>query len=173
VELVVRLVPGGIGSTYLHNLRAGDSVTFTGPFGEFRLSEDPATELVCVAGGCGLAPVKSILWTACARWPARPLWLFFGCRARRDLLYFDEFKALAARHPALQVVYALSDPLAPGETWDGDLGFIHLAVDKHLPAAPGAKRQAFLCGPEPMIVAVTKVLESKGLRAADIFYDKF
>jgi len=87
----------------------------------------------------------------------------------RDLL--DEFKALAARHPALRVVYALSDPLAPGETWDGDVGFIHLAVDKHL--APGPRRQAFLCGPEPMIVAVTKVLESKGLRAADIFYDKF
>ena len=51
VELNVRLVPGGIASTYIHNLKVGDPVTFTGPFGEWRLSEDPESELICVGGG--------------------------------------------------------------------------------------------------------------------------
>jgi len=171
VELVVRLVPGGIGSTYLHRLSPGDPAAFTGPYGEFRLDEDPATEVVCVAGGCGMAPVRSILLSLYHRWPERPAWLFFGCRTLRDVFYLDEFRALAAKHPAFHVVYALSDPLAPGETWDGERGFVHLAVDKHL--APGVKRQAFLCGPEPMIEAVTRVLLDKGLRPADVFYDKF
>ncbi len=171
VELGVRLVPGGIASTYLHNLRVDDSVTFTGPFGEFRLSEDPETEIICVAGGCGMAPVKNIIYSIYDRWQERSCWLFFGCRTTDDVFYLDEFRALAARHPSFHVVYALSDPLEPGQTWDGERGFIHLSVDKCLEL--GVKRQAFLCGPPPMIEAVTRVLKNKGLEAEDIFYDEF
>jgi len=69
------------------------------------------------------------------------------------------------------VIYALSDQLGPGETWDGETGFIHLAVDKYLQGT--VKRQAFLCGPPPMIDAVMGVLKEKGVRERDIFYDKF
>lgn len=171
VELVVRLVPGGIASTYLHNLKAGDPVVFTGPYGEFRLKQDPAVEIICVAGGCGMAPVKNIIYSIYEQWPDRSCWLFFGCRTTADVFYLDEFKALAEKHPNFHVVYALSDPLQPGEEWDGATGFIHLSVDKHLD--PGVARQAFLCGPPPMIEAVTRVLEDKGLQPEDIFYDKF
>ncbi|GAI47830.1 unnamed protein product [marine sediment metagenome] len=71
VELVVKLVPGGIGSTYLHNLNAGDTVSFTGPYGEFSLSEDPTVEIVCVGGGCGIAPIKNIVYTLYEQWPER------------------------------------------------------------------------------------------------------
>ncbi|MBL7153658.1 MAG: 2Fe-2S iron-sulfur cluster binding domain-containing protein, partial [Phycisphaerae bacterium] len=60
VRLVVRLVPGGIGSTYLHNVKPGDTVNFTGPYGEFWLNEDPSVEIVCVGGGCGMAPMANI-----------------------------------------------------------------------------------------------------------------
>ncbi|MDD5672947.1 MAG: hypothetical protein PHC61_02180 [Chitinivibrionales bacterium] len=75
------------------------------------------------------------------------------------------------KHPNLKVVYALSDPLPNGETWSGETGFIHLAIDKKL--EKNIKRQAFLCGPPPMINAVTVVLIEKGLKSEDIFYDKF
>ena len=171
VELVVRLIPGGIGSTYLHNMQVGDQVTFTGPFGEFWLSDDPEVEIICVAGGCGMAPVRNIIYSVYDRWPERSCWLFFGCRTTKDIFYLDDFQELAKKHPALKVVYALSDPLGPGEVWEGDAGFIHLSVDKHL--EPGVRRQAFMCGPPPMIEAATRVLEAKGLPPADIFYDKF
>ncbi|MFH0965152.1 MAG: 2Fe-2S iron-sulfur cluster binding domain-containing protein [Planctomycetota bacterium] len=171
VDLVVRLVPGGVASTYLHQLNVGDPVTFTGPFGEFRLNEDPAVEVVCVAGGCGMAPVRSILYSIYERWPERRAWLFFGCRTTKDVFYLDDFRRLAEKHPSLHVVYALSDPLGPEERWTGETGFIHLAVEKYLD--PGKKRQAFLCGPPPMIEAVTAVLREKGLAPEDIFYDKF
>lgn len=171
VELIVRLVPGGIGSTYLHNLQAGDPVTFTGSYGEFYLDEDPEVELVCVGGGCGMAPMKNIIHTVYERWPDRVCWLFFGCRTTADVFYLKEFEELAAKHQNLHVGYALSDPLGPGETWDGETGFIHLSVDKHLDS--NVKRQAFLCGPPPMIEAVMSVLEEKGLSPEDIFYDKF
>jgi len=171
VELIVRLVPGGIGSTYLHNLKPGDAVTFTGPYGEFRLNEDPATEIICVAGGCGMAPVKNIIHSLYHRWPHRTCSLFFGCRTTADIFYLDEFNELAKAHPNFHVVYALSGPLTPGEQWDGEKGFVHLSVDKHLTG--GASRQAFLCGPPPMIEAVTRVLHRKGVKPQDVFYDKF
>ncbi len=171
IELNVRIVPGGIASTYLHGLEVGDPVIFTGPYGEFRLKEDPAVEIICVAGGCGMAPVKNIIYSIYDRWPDRTCWLFFGCRTTADVFYLDEYKALAEKHPNFHVVYALSDPLEPGEEWDGEAGFIHLSADKFLES--GVPRQAFLCGPPPMIEAVTRVLEEKGIKPADIFYDKF
>ena len=75
---MVRLIPGGIGSTYIHNLNVDDPVVFTGPYGEFRLNEDPSVEIVCVGGGAGMAPMKNIIYTIYDRWPDRSCWLFFG-----------------------------------------------------------------------------------------------
>lgn len=171
VQLVVRLVPGGIGSTYLHNVKPGDSVNFTGPYGEFWLNEDPSVEIVCAGGGCGIAPIRNIIYTLYDRWPDRVCWLFFGCRTTRDVFYLEQLEELAKKHPNFHVVFALSDQLDEDEKWDGETGFIHLSVNKYL--EPGIRRQAFLCGPEPMIEAVTKVLEEKGINPENIFYDKF
>jgi len=170
-ELVVRLVPGGIGSTYLHNLEAGDPVVFTGPYGEFYLNEDPDTEIVCVGGGAGMAPMKNIIYTLYDKWPDRKCWLFFGCRTTEDIFYLERFQELEKKHPSFRVVYALSDELKPEEKWGGETGFIHLSVDKYL--EQGVPRQAFLCGPPLMIEAVTRVLEEKGLHPDDIFFDDF
>jgi Na+-transporting NADH:ubiquinone oxidoreductase subunit F len=169
VQLVVRLIPGGIGSTYLHNLSQGDTVNFTGPYGEFWLNEDPSVEIVCVGGGCGMAPMRNIIYTLYEKWPDRVCWLFFGCRTTRDIFYLDQFENLSKKYPNLHVVYALSDKLEEGEKWDGQTGFIHLSVDKFL--EPKVRRQAFLCGPPLMIEAVTRVLKEKG--TDDIFYDEF
>ncbi|OHB74076.1 MAG: hypothetical protein A2Z25_10975 [Planctomycetes bacterium RBG_16_55_9] len=171
VEVVVRLIPGGIGSTYIHNLTVNEPVVFTGPYGEFHLNEDPSVEIICVGGGAGMAPMKNIIHTIYNRWPERSCWLFFGCRTTRDIFYLEQFKQLEREHPSFHVIYALSDELGPDEKWDGETGFIHLAVDKHL--EPGKPRQAFLCGPPLMIEAVTRVLVEKGIRSEEIFYDKF
>ena len=169
VQLVVRLVPGGIGSTYLHNVQPGDTVYFTGPYGEFWLNEDPSVEIVCVGGGCGMAPMRDIILSIYDKWPERVCWLFFGCRTTRDIFYLKEWEQFSKKHPNFHVVYSLSDELEEGEKWDGETGFIHLSADKHLES--GVPRQAFLCGPPLMIEAVTRVLQEKG--TDDIFYDEF
>jgi Na+-transporting NADH:ubiquinone oxidoreductase subunit F len=171
VELDVRLVPNGLGSTYLHGLKLNDPVNFTGPYGEFHLNEDPTVEIVCVGGGAGMAPMKNIIYSMYERWPNRSCWLFFGCRSARDVFYLEEYRQLAKKFPSFKIKYALSDPIAENETWTDERGFIHLAVDKYL--EPGINRKAFLCGPPPMIDAVTRILKDKGLKGEDIFYDKF
>ncbi len=171
VQLVVRLVPGGIGSTYLHNVNPGDPINFTGPYGEFWLNEDPSVEIICVGGGAGMAPMRNIIHTLYDKWPDRVCWLFFGCRTTKDIFYLEQFEELAQKHPNFHVVYALSDKLGEDEKWDGETGFIHLSADKYL--EPGVRRQAFLCGPPLMIEAVTRVLKEKGVSPDDIFYDEF
>lgn len=118
-----------------------------------------------------MAPIKNIIYTLYDRWPDRSCWLFFGCRTTHDIFYLEQFEELSREHPNFHVVYALSDELGQDEQWDGETGFIHLAVDKYLEV--DIKRQAFLCGPPPMIEAVTRILEEKGLRSGDIFYDEF
>ena len=57
------------------------------------------------------------------------------------------------------------------EKWEGETGFVHLSVDKYLETTN--RRQAFLCGPPPMINAVMQILGDKGMNPEDIFFDKF
>jgi len=118
-----------------------------------------------------MAPMKNIICSIYDRWPERSCWLFFGCRTTKDIFYLEKFQQLAKEYPNFNVVYALSDELEEDEKWDGHTGFIHLSVDKYLEA--DVPRQAFLCGPPPMIEAVTRVLEEKGVNSEDIFYDEF
>jgi Na+-transporting NADH:ubiquinone oxidoreductase subunit F len=171
IRLVVRLVPGGVASVHLHGLTEGEPIHFAGPYGDFRLSEDPTREIVCIGGGCGMAPMVNIVETALVRWPERRLQLFFGCRTPEDVFYLDKFRALTAEHPNFRVVYAVSEPHASDTPWDGETGLIHLVADKHLD--PDPHRQAFLCGPPPMIEATVQVLMAKGMSPADIFSDTF
>jgi len=98
IDLVVRVVPGGLCSTYIHEvLKVGDKVTITGPYGEFFLREDSLKDLVCIGGGCGMAPIRAILSSLAERGMPRKATYFFGARTREDLFYTEELKALEAR----------------------------------------------------------------------------
>jgi len=102
IQLIVRLVPGGIGSTYLHNLKDGDEVYFTGPYGEFRLSEDPGVEVCCIGCGGGMAPMANIIFFIYHRWPDRSCWLFFGCRKKRMCFIWTDTGSLHQNIPILR-----------------------------------------------------------------------
>jgi Na+-transporting NADH:ubiquinone oxidoreductase subunit F len=170
IELVVRLVPGGMGSGYLHRIEVGEEIVFTGPYGEFVLDEREEVELICVGGGCGMAPMHSLIRHVTRQQPNRPCRLFFGAGTSDDIMYHKEFSALQEALPAFEMHYALSEPDASPE-WEGERGYIHESVDRHL--KEGVGHQAFLCGPPAMIEAVTRVLLAKGLTKDRIFYDEF
>ena len=118
-----------------------------------------------------MSPMKNLVLSILDRIPGKPVWLFFGCRGTADIFYLDMYKALAEQYPHFNVVYALSE-INECEEWDGDTGFIHLSVDKYLEDNL-RKHQAFMCGPPPMINAVTEVLLDKNMRLDRVFYDKF
>ena len=170
VELLVRLIPGGLGSSYLHAVQPGDEVTFTGPYGEFELDDSPDTALVCIGGGCGMAPMRSLLRHAGATMPEKPCALYFGARTAEDAMYLDDFLTLKKSMPALEVHYALSEPERSPD-WQGETGFIHEIVEQHLENQNHP--QIFLCGPPAMIEAAMAVLAAKDIPRERIFYDEF
>lgn len=171
VELIVRLVPDGLCSTYMHEtLQEGDTVFLTGPYGDFYLQEDSTNEIICVAGGSGVAPIRSIVSHLFEQGTDRKVTYFFGARTTQDLYYYDECVALAEKHENFHFVPALSEP-APEDNWTGATGFIHLSVDEYLTSGEGV--EAYLCGPPPMINALMGVFEAKEVPKENVLFDEF
>lgn len=170
VEMEVRLVPDGICTTYVHrHLKVGDKMKVNGPYGDFHLS-DTDREMICIAGGSGMAPLKSILYDMREKGIDRKTTYFFGAKAKRDLFLLDEMKQLEADLPRFEFVPALSEPL-PDDQWEGEGGLITEVVDRHTEDLSNA--EAYLCGSPIMIDACIEVLKKHGMPDEHIFYDKF
>ena len=170
VELIVRLVPKGICTTYVHTaLKVGDQVKLSGPYGDFHV-RGKTSQMVLIAGGSGLAPIRSIILDTLEKGLKKQMTLYFGAVTRRDLYYVDFFNDLAARHDNFRFVPVLSAP-KPEDSWDGETGLITETVDRQVPDA--TDREAYLCGSPGMINACLKVLSGKGFTEDQIFYDKF
>ncbi|MGR3311031.1 MAG: NADH:ubiquinone reductase (Na(+)-transporting) subunit F [Candidatus Brocadiales bacterium] len=171
VELLVRLIPDGLCTTYMFKeLKEGDEVTLTGPYGDFYLREDSKKEIICVAGGSGVAPVRSIVNHLFEKGTDRKVTYFFGARQKRDCYYMKEFQQIEKEHPNFKFVPALS-MTTPEDNWTGETGFVHLSIPKHIKDFSNV--EAYLCGPPPMIDAVIDLLTSKGAKESDIHFDKF
>ena len=170
VELEIRLVPNGICTTYVFNhLKVGDAVTINGPYGDFYL-RDSDRDIIFIAGGSGMAPIKSMLLDMAEKGSARKATYFFGARAVRDLFLVEEMRAFEKKLPGFSFVPALSNPL-PEDTWKGETGLITEVLDRHFTALD--HHEAYLCGSPGMIDASIKVLKAKGMPDELIFFDKF
>jgi Na+-transporting NADH:ubiquinone oxidoreductase subunit F len=168
VEINVKLIPEGIGSGYIHEREVEDHLSFSGPYGVFYLHTDSNRDIICVAGGVGLAPIKSIImyWEHHIR--ERTLWMFYGARTTKDLYDHDYFMGLAEENDTFNYFPALSEE-EPG--WTGHKGFIHTVMKEVLPE--DVRGESYLCGPPIMIDAATGVLREKGVPEERIWYDKF
>ena len=177
IELLVRLVPGGIATTYVHSfLHVGQEVELLGPFGDFHVQPTGAT-MVCVAGGSGMAPFKSILWDLVEKGDTtRPVWYFFGARGKRDLFYTEEMRELEKKLPNFHYVEALSEP-APDDNYTGETGLITDVLNRFfqtvIPKEQQVKMEGYLCGSPGMINACNKVMNSNGIGQENIYYDSF
>jgi NAD(P)H-flavin reductase len=158
ILLVLNLVQGGPGSEYLFSLREGSRTSFKGPAGAFYLRDDGARDLLFVATGTGIAPLRSMILAQLQREPNRPVTLFWGLRSQQDLYWQDEWAALAAIHSNLTVVTTLSRP-EPG--WQGPTGRVTTLVDERVRSV--ANLAVYLCGGSGMIKDVTARINAKGL----------
>ncbi|MFP4105519.1 MAG: NADH:ubiquinone reductase (Na(+)-transporting) subunit F [Phycisphaerae bacterium] len=170
VELIVRLVPGGICTTYVfEHLKEGDPVRFTGPYGEFRLTDNDRP-MVWIAGGSGMAPFWAMVRMMKEKGIERDTTYFFGAVQKRDMFYVEELRALEKELPWFHYKPALSGDLS-GQEWDGETGLITEVVDRHI--EDGKNLEGYLCGSPGMIDASIQVLRDKGIPESQIFYDKF
>ncbi len=171
IDLVVRLVPNGMCSSYIHEvLDINDKIALTGPFGDFYLREDSDRDIVCIGGGCGMAPIRSILLHLKEKNMPRKVTYFFGARSKKDLFFTEELFKLSKEFPNFKYIPALSEP-KPQDSWKGETGLITQVVERMV--IGNGHTEAYLCGPPPMIDASIAVLTKKGIEDIYIYYDKF
>ena len=167
-------VPPGAMSSYIFNLKPGDRISVSGPYGEF-LAKSTQAEMVFIGGGAGMAPMRSHILDQLERLHSgRRISFWYGARSLREAFYIEEFDQLAARHENFSWHLALSEPL-PEDAWAGPVGFIHEVLYESYLKDHSAPEDCeyYLCGPPLMIAAVTRLLEDLGVEQENIMFDDF
>lgn len=171
IPLHIRRVPGGLFSTQVfETMRVGDRLRIEGPLGSFILNEPSDKPLIFVAGATGFAPVKSLLEQAFRMGIARPLYLYWGVRQRRDLYMVDLPERWAREHANFAFVPVLSEPTVE-DAWTGRTGLVHEAILADFPDLAGCA--IYACGSVQMIQAAKPALIAQGLSEDFCFSDAF
>ena len=149
-----------------------DRAAVLAPYGRFSFMLHPERKrTVFIAGGIGITPILSMLRYMTHLKMEREVFLFYANRTESDIAFRNELDAMGEEGsvPKLSLFHIISKPR---ENWDGEKGRLNGEIlRKHL---ENFRDTAFyICGPPPMIEAVWRVLEDKGLSDQDIFYDKF
>src|SRR6056297_522700 len=170
IELEIRFVPNGICTTYIHkHLNEGEIVTINGPYGDFYLRESER-EIIFIAGGSGMAPIKSIIADMKEKNIQRKTRYFFGARSKKDLFLTDKMKKFESELDDFKFIPALSEP-EEEDNWDDETGLITEVVDNYLDS--GENKEAYLCGSPGMIKACVEVLTKNGIPEKFIYFDEF
>ena len=166
-ELLIVLLEEGAGTPYLFNeVKVGSELTFRGAQGVFTLPEKIEKDLFFICTGTGIAPFRSMLnYMQLHNIPHKNLYLIFGCRTRKDLLYHEEMKALENRMENFTYMPALSR-----EEWDGHTGYVHSLYEeickKNNEACEGLENlkpaSFYLCGWKAMIDDARKKITALG-----------
>ncbi len=167
-------VPPGQMSSYIFNLKAGDEVTISGPYGEF-YAKDTENEMVFIGGGAGMAPMRSHIFDQLRRLKSkRKMTYWYGSRSLREMFYIDDFDTLARENDNFAWHIALSDPL-PEDKWTGYEGFIHQVLhDRYLKDHPAPEDcEYYICGPPMMLSACTRMLDDLGVEPENVLFDDF
>ncbi len=181
LAFIIKKYPNGAFSSLLGGgpggLQVGADLSLKGPYGMCFRRENRSGPMVLVGGGSGMSPLWSILHDQVESGEQRPITFFYGARARRDLFYLDELAAIEREYPGFRFIPALSEP-ASDDGWDGETGFIHEVVARHLremsaKGQSGEEIDAYTCGPPPMIDAVLPVLQMNDVEPEHIHFDKF
>ncbi|MCK5856873.1 MAG: NADH:ubiquinone reductase (Na(+)-transporting) subunit F [Bacteroidales bacterium] len=164
----------GICSSYIYNLKPGDKVMVSGPYGEFFI-KDTDKEMMFIGGGAGMAPMRSHIFDQyLTQKTKRKATFWYGGRSMRELFYVDQFQAIEKDNPNFKFNIGLSEPM-PEDNWTGYTGFIHQIIhDNYLVNHEEPEEiEYYLCGPPMMNDAVLKMLDDMGVPDENIMFDDF
>jgi len=174
VEMAVSYVEGGAATELLGNLREGEAISASGPYGRFCLMEPDANRrYLLVATGTGVTPYRSMLPQLRVLMAARNIEvaLVYGARTEQELLYADEFDAFAAENPNFHFYACLSRaPRAQPRAHDRN-GRVHVALAELKPDP--AHDIAYLCGNPDMVDQAFALLKEAGLPIPHIRREKY
>jgi benzoate/toluate 1,2-dioxygenase reductase subunit len=167
VSFLIRNVPGGLMSSFLTSLaKAGDSMSLAGPLGSFYL-RPIQRPLLLLAGGTGLAPFTAMLEKIAEQGSEHPLHLIYGVTNDFDLVELDRLQALAARIPNFTFSACVANP----DSQYPHKGYVTQHIEpRHLNEGDV---DLYLCGPPPMVEAVSQYVREQGITPANFYYEKF
>ena len=169
IELHVRHVSGGVFTdTVFSTMEEKAILRIQAPLGTFVLREDSERPMIFMGGGTGFAPLKGMLEHAFHTGMDRPMWLYWGVRAQRDLYLPDLPTRWARDHDNFRFVPVLSEPDAD---WQGRRGFVHEAVVEDHPDMSGF--DVYMAGPPVMVEAGRDAFLEAGLTMEYMFSDAF
>lgn len=166
--------PPGQMSSFIFNLKPGDKVMVSGPYGEF-FAKETAAEMVFVGGGAGMAPMRSHIFDQLKRLDSkRKISFWYGARSLREAFYVEEFDELAEKFDNFSWTLVLSDPL-PEDNWSGATGFVHQYLyDNYLVDHPAPEDcEYYMCGPPMMNKAAGEMIYNLGVEHENIMFDDF
>jgi glycine betaine catabolism B len=157
LELVIVLLEGGLGTTYLFNeVTVGSELTFRGAQGVFTLPDPIEKDLFLICTGTGIAPFRSMAQHIhLHNIPHKDIYLLFGCRTQKDLLYYDELQHLKEVLPGFHFIPTLSR-----EDWDGNKGYVHDIYEDLCSNRQPAN--FYLCGWKNMIDEAKQRIQAMG-----------
>ncbi|CAG8863317.1 Benzoate 1,2-dioxygenase electron transfer component [Pseudomonas fluorescens] len=167
VSFLIRNVPGGLMSSFLTGLaKAGDSMTLAGPLGSFYL-RDIQRPLLLLAGGTGLAPFTAMLERIAEQGSAHPVHLIYGVTHDFDLVELDRLQDFATRIAN----FSFSACVASPESQYPQKGYVTQHIEpRHL---NGGDVDVYLCGPPPMVEAVSQYIREQGITPVNFYFEKF
>ncbi|VBB48282.1 Na(+)-translocating NADH-quinone reductase subunit F [uncultured Paludibacter sp.] len=172
-------VPAGIASSYIFNLKPGDKVMVSGPFGEFHPILNSKAEMLYIGGGAGMAPLRSHLLHLLKTLEItdRKISYFYGARALNEVFYMEDFLELEKKFPNFSFHLALDrpDPEADKAGVKYTPGFVHQVIhDTYLKDHDAPEDiEYYMCGPGPMAKAVENMLWSLGVPRENLMFDDF
>jgi Na+-transporting NADH:ubiquinone oxidoreductase subunit F len=175
VRIAVPPVPGappGVASSFIFNLKPGDEVDISGPYGEFFINETEA-EMIYLGCGAGMAPLRSHIFELLkGRDSTRRISYYYNAMTLNDCFYLDHFEQLSKEHENFTFNLALD---RPQDNWSGPTGFVHQVLhDNYLKDHPAPDDiEYYLCGPPMMTQSVVHMLDNLGVERDNINYDDF
>ncbi len=172
-------VKPGIVSSYIFNLKPGDKVIMSGPYGDFHPIYDSKREMLWVGGGAGMAPLRAQIMhlTKTLKTTDRKMSYFYGARALMEAFYLEDFYELEREFPNFSFHLALDrpDPAADAAGVKYTPGFVHQVIyETYLKDHEAPEDiEYYMCGPGPMADAVKKMLDSLGVSPEMIMFDDF
>jgi len=167
-------IPPGQMSSYIFDLKPGDEVSISGPFGEF-FAKPTDSEMIFIGGGAGMAPMRSHIFDQFRRLNTdRKISFWYGARSLREAFYIDHFDKIAEENENFVWHLALSEP-QPEDNFEGYTGFIHQVLyDNYLKDHPSPEDcEYYICGPPMMNDAVIKMLTDLGVEPENVLFDDF
>lgn len=170
-DLCLNRVENGYVSNFLCDLQPDTLVDLNGPHGSFVVSAPIEQDLVFIATGTGIAPIRGMLGALFenSQPPTRDIWLLFGVRHPETILYRTEFQNWAQQNPRFHFVPSLS---RPPDGWSGETGYVQTQLQKIFSGRRDFK--AYICGLKAMVDEVRFILKEEfGLDRKQIRFEKY